>query len=123
VPVQSEDGKKTFSLTLPVLQLSRQGAALNKLFDKGLGFLLFRFYQDWIDSNLYQYTKKLSKKDALAFRYTVKFLTGGVLEVAVDWLRSGQPIKENQLRDFLQDFFQPLASKYTGVLKILVEYT
>jgi AcrR family transcriptional regulator len=123
VRLKKRDKKQTFSLTLPVLQIAGQAGNLKKLFDHGLSFLLLRYFEDWIDAMISQCAKNLSKREALVFRYTVTFLTGGVLSTIVDWIKHDLPINETELKGFLEELFQPLSSKYSDILNILVEYT
>jgi AcrR family transcriptional regulator len=121
---KEENGKKFFSLRVPIRQLSEQKENLKKLFhiDKGLSLLLLKHFLDWVDDMVDQHSKSMVKREKLMFRWTLKFLAGGFLHVIMDWIKNESAMPQEQLLAAFDEFIRLYEPGERSTVKIVVEY-
>jgi AcrR family transcriptional regulator len=121
---KEQNGQKIFSLRLPIPQLRKQRENLKKLLelDNGLDLLLLKYFLDFEDAMIDQHSKNLLKREKHIFRWTAKFLSGGFLNVIIDWINNESATPEEQLLAAFDEFIHLYEPKEGSAVKIVVEY-
>jgi len=120
---KKKNGQKVFLLHSPIPQLCKQ-RNLKKLLDmdKGLNLLLLKHFLDFVDAIIDQHSKNLLKQEKLMFRWTAKFLAGGLLHVIVDWIINEPAMTEKQLVAAFDEFIRLNEPGEGSAVKIVLKY-